>query len=320
MASGRKPGPQGSYNDLADIYDGTMCLAQSSPPGPLGPTSCKRQRKGGQILSDAFARAVLLAPAAVHREIGNQLDDTLKVLVHNLIEALKILTASTRKGAMLSGYSVEQAEALVGGNRDILTSLRLEFLPQSIARGLGEMRCVLDMGISLIYSAAEQRIGDRDSEVEQIAEQLALAVGILSWAILHGIVAYLLDTGDTGRTPGDITFDPRVRAQETKVIAEQKLGQLIGQLRSSKLDNSFAAWVEHHWGDLIANPRLRPRPKIDLRSGAVPATDTVIATRASFPVSQPVSDPPTFSSDDNLSAQAATLIAAAAQGAAFCPV
>jgi hypothetical protein len=36
MAGARKPGPQCSYNDPVDINDGTMCLAKSPTPGPVG--------------------------------------------------------------------------------------------------------------------------------------------------------------------------------------------------------------------------------------------------------------------------------------------
>src|ERR1700676_2927709 len=211
MAGGRKPGPQCSFSDRIDIDDGTICRAQSSPPGPLGPEF--RKSEGGEILSDAFARAIQLAPAAVHREIGEALGPTLRAVVHDLIDALETLTAKTSRASTLSGFSDGLPETLIGGRKEILASLHLEFLPESLATGLGEMRCALEMGISLANNAAEQGMDGRDSEIEQAAEQLALAVGIFSWAILHGIVAYLLNNGDTALTPGSIAVEKGVRTQ-----------------------------------------------------------------------------------------------------------
>jgi hypothetical protein len=306
MASGRKPGPQCSNNDRVDIDDGTMCLAQSPTPGPLGPAlGVLANIECGECVSKAFARAAQLAPACLSRETGHAFGDTSRDLIPDLVVALKDLSASA---------------ACAGGKGSILTSLGLEFLPESNDRGLAEMICVLQSGLSRAHNAGEQRSAKRDSEIEQAAAELALAIGILVRLILQGIVAYLLSRGSPATTRGTIATGPAGRTHETKIIADEVVAELVGQLRSSKLDGSLAPWVEQNWKDLLTNPQLRLRPRL---SGGAVSADRVSSERrprAPIPPSTPANDPPVFSSDTNLVAQAATLVAAAAQGAPFCPV
>ena len=60
MAGSRKPGPQCSYNDRVDIDDGTMCVAKSPRPGPLGVRS-----RPSLINNESFER--LIAPCSMSR-------------------------------------------------------------------------------------------------------------------------------------------------------------------------------------------------------------------------------------------------------------
>jgi hypothetical protein len=111
-----------------------------------------------------------------------------------------------------------------------------------------------------------------------------------------------------------------VVAPETLLPMAAAVPQVVAHLRSCKLNSDFAIWVENNWQDLVRDPRLLTRP----RAGGGTAAKTVASgwtprvPRAT--ISQPGSDPTTFPSDANLAAQAATLVAAAAQGAPFCPV
>ena len=259
MASGRKPGPQGSYS------------ARWPTPGPLGPawallTSYER----GEIVSRAFARAIELAPAALYRETGGAFGGASRELVSGLVAVLQ-------------------------ANK--LPAFGLEFLPQSAGSGLAETVRVLQSGLSKADGATGHRGAERDSEIEQAAEELARAAGILVRAILQGIVEYLLTRGSSA------------------------VPLIVGQLRSSRLDSSLATWVEQNWNELLTNPQLRPRPKLGGGGAAAERVSSGRVPRApAIPVVQPAAEPPTFSSDAMLEAQAATLVAAAAVGAPFCPV
>jgi len=288
MAGGRKPGPQCSHNHPVNIDDGTTCLAQSPTPGPLGTISGERD----ECVSRAYARAVQLAPAVLYREIGHAASETLERLIPDLFTALKVLSTSTARGATAPARRID-------GSRDILGPLGLEFLPESIDNSLGEMTRFIQSGVSLARNAGERRRADRDSEVEQAAQQLARAAGILLRAILQGTAAYLMNSGST---------------------ADETVAQLVRRLRSSKLDGSFATWVEQNWKDLIAKARMRLRPEWRAGGGSPSVVSSERMPRTQTPRKEPASDPPIFSSNTNLVAQAATLVAAAAQGAPFCPL
>src|ERR1039457_4401938 len=133
MAGSRKPGPQCSYNDRVNVDDGTMCLAQSPTPGPLGTTSgLPAEIEGGEYVSSAFARAAQLAPAVLNRELGRTPGEALAGMIPDLIKVLKLRTASIAGGAMFSVFADALPWAGTAKSRDIHTSLGLEFLLESI--------------------------------------------------------------------------------------------------------------------------------------------------------------------------------------------
>ena len=323
MAGSRKPGPQCSHNDRVNVDDGTMCRAQSPTPGPLGTTSgLLANIEGGEYVSRAFARAAQLAPAALYQEIGRASGEALEGMIPDLIKVLKLQTASTARGAMSSAFANALPWAGTDRSRDILTSLGLEFLPESIDGSLGEMTRFLQSGVSVASNAGEHRGGGRDQEVERAAEELALATGILGRAILRGIVEYL-ENGSRAPRRGSVASGHAVGTPETALPTDAAVAQLVAHLRSCKLENGFAIWVERNWKELLKNLRLRIRPRMGGGSvaaelGRVSSGRTPRVPLAQF--SQPESDPSTFSSDVRLAAQAATLVAAAAQGTPFCPV
>jgi hypothetical protein len=303
MAGGRKPGPQLSQNDWVNIDDGTMCLAQSPMPGPLGsPSVPLGKAETGECVSRTLARATRLASMGLHRQIGLASAEVLEFLIPSLIKALSLQTAGTPKGAVLSHFGNPLPAVRSDGNRGILTLLGLEFLPESIDSGLVEMTCFLQSGISMARHAGEHKGGQRDSEVERAAEELARAISLLVRALLLGIVTYLENASKGTTLPTDAT-----------------VAQLVANLRSSALDSGFAIWVERNWKELLKNPRLR----ITRLAGSVSAESVRVSSArtprvAAATFTQP--DPPTFSPDVRLAAQAATLVAAAAQGAPFCPL
>lgn len=94
--------------------------------------------------------------------------------------------------------------------------------------------------------------------------------------------------------------------------------QLLAALRSSKLGDRFAAWVENNWIELLSNPR----PRVAARRSGGGQDHAVFESRpkvAKVAAPQPKPDPPTFSGID-FEEQAATLVAAVAQGMPFCPI
>jgi hypothetical protein len=145
--------------------------------------------------------------------------------------------------------------------------------------------------------AAELRDFASEREVELAAEQLALAAGILMRLLLESIVAYV--------------------RSGTRHVNQHNAEQLVRQLRARKLGDGFANWVEENWAQLMNDSRLRANPRV---GGPVVTERFIIQRKPRVPTAtQPVSEPPTFPSDTDGMAQAATLIAAAAQGKPFCP-
>jgi hypothetical protein len=268
-------------------------MAASRKPGP----QCS-YNDGIDIDSGTSSRTLSPDPLP----LGNRLPSSSNALDADFLSSAAVAAVQHAPTALLreTGYTFDRetlkglipalvqtlsATALSGapaGKRVILTALGLNFLSESIEGSLGEVICVLPR---------MDRSGD--CEPEQAGEALARAGSILARLILRGVVV---------RLAGDV---PATREA------------LIGQFRSSKLGDGFALWIEQNWKDLLTNPRLRVESK---RSGG--GADIVVSerkSRAPAAVRPPAADPPTFPAI-NAAAQAATLVAAAAQGAPFCPL
>ncbi|HEY7393093.1 MAG TPA: hypothetical protein VH640_31525 [Bryobacteraceae bacterium] len=172
-----------------------------------------------------------------------------------------------------------------------------EFLRLSVQTNVGDVVCARQAGVSMAKHAAELRDFASEREVELAAEQLALAAGILMRLLLESIVAYV--------------------RSGTRHVNQHNAEQLVRQLRARKLGDGFANWVEENWAQLMNDSRLRANPRV---GGPVVTERFIIQRKPRVPTAtQPVSEPPTFPSDTDGMAQAATLIAAAAQGKPFCP-
>src|SRR3974377_974646 len=200
MAGARKPGPQCSHSDPLDVDDGVMSRAQPHLPGPSGITS--RVLGDGQRsdTNTVYSRALELAPAALYRETGCAFDSgTLQDLVPVLIQTLT------------TSISVGGPGATRTGKKDVLSSLGLDFLPDSADSSLGGMIRLLRMGISNMISPGQRRDACRADEIENAAEALAAAAGGYLRLILQGIVAWLLG--------GTSTLETVASAQGTRLPA-----------------------------------------------------------------------------------------------------
>jgi len=327
MAVGRKPGPQCSDNDRADIEDGTKCLSRSPTPGPLGTTAIlSTYGEGAECMLDACSRAIQLVPATLYRETGYALGDPLKDLIPNLVQTLVVLASTSASGAMTPGpFASARPGAPIGESTDLLTSLGLDFLAEPLRGRLSEMTGVVRMGIWRAHQAGTYQRANADLEIEQAAHELALAAAIFVRLILQGIVACLFNPSATGTTRGTAGSGQSSGILEAKTIDDRAAGQLVNQLRYSKLNSCLAAWVERNWKDLSKNPlltmpRLRSRGTAAAeRLGSEPRPPAPGARLSQAVPAAAVSDPPTFSTEIDLAAQAATLVAAASQGKPFCP-
>lgn len=319
MAAGRKPGPQCSHSNQIEIGYQTICRGECVTPGPVGiDENLPSKNRYPEFESAVFGRAIILAPAAVHRATGHLVGQALFSSIPVLLETLRVAKASLTSNA---GSSLILQAAPVSGATGILGSLGLEFLPESADRVLNESICALQIGNSRGLNANDHKgHTDIEAEIEQAAEKMAHAAGFLVRAILQSIVAHLVSNSSTvipRRVPPAWAVSPDSRP----VIADQVVGQLVTKLRSSKLGDSFASWVEQNYKDLVANPQLRLKPR--LGGGSVsPSYSRASSERRSRPAivstGPSVNDPSTFSSDHNLAAQAASLVAAAATGVPFC--
>lgn len=277
MAGSRKPGPQDACDGSVEIEDGTLCRSVSPEPGPIGITA----QNSRDLQSLASAGQTEAALAAIRRETGCAVGESLKGQIPELIRILSDLRSTAAPWTALAG---SPARRRIGGLRDALVALDLDFLPKSIDRGSGELIRALMMGDAQIVGNGRNTGVDSDSETT-----LPRGVGILVRIILQGVV-------------------------------ERELAPLLIQLHSSKLGEAFATWIANNWTDLLKNPRLRwPHSE----GAAFPAGERVVFQRKSpaSPVSASTyaSESPTFP-DADMAVQAATLVAAAAQGAPFCPV
>lgn len=121
MAGRRKPGPQCFYNDPIDIEDGTTCLAQSFPPGPIDSTSAllsyERRPKSVSRMTHQEKMEEAIRRAHERAQISDQVFKQLPsvkqlvigiVVVGGVLASLGIATgavASTGVGAVLEGIA-----------------------------------------------------------------------------------------------------------------------------------------------------------------------------------------------------------------------
>jgi len=270
-----------------------MCLAESFAPGPTG-TSPNLDLSDRTEREAVFGRALEIAPAAVYRETRCSFDGkTAQDLISAVVRMLKTISSANGQGAR----SLD--------NKSLLGMLALEFLADSIDNSLGDVICLARMGVPMAC----------EGESETAAEAVAAAVGMVARLILRGIVTSLVKTSSPQRA---VATALGARNPAAAIVSEGAVAQLVKHLRAGKLGDGFATWVEKNWKDLLTNPWLQLGA---WRGGG--AVDRIVseprATKMAASSPEPSPEPATFS-DANLAAQAATLVAAAARGAPFCPV
>lgn len=102
-----------------------------------------------------------------------------------------------------------------------------------------------------------------------------------------------------------------------RLILKRELGRDASRMSNDDVVDSIAA--------LLASGRLHVHSEVVERLPVIegvkaPPRPERPAPRAAAPSSRPAAIPPTFPPNVNLSSQAATLVAAAADGAPFCPL
>ncbi|MGJ0427886.1 DUF6861 domain-containing protein [Methylobacter sp.] len=215
----------------------------------------------------AYTRALRLAPAAVYRETGCQLDQIIDGLLPGLLQMLAALGISAMAGAsagaavgfFLGGVGVAPG-AIVGGELGLeagtalLAWMGLGFLAAAIGQGMGELTGVLKRAIRCAWHAPEHRYPP--FEIDRAAEDLARAVGILFRLILQGLLAYVLKNGAVSASRAVASTSRTIISGGTGAAADATLAEVSALLRKSKLPDGFIVWLERNWDDLKRNPKL----------------------------------------------------------------
>jgi hypothetical protein len=220
-----------------------------------------------QAVVEAYLRALRLAPAAVYRETGCQLDQIIDGLLPGLLQMLAALgicgmagaSAGAAVGFFLGGVGAAPG-AIVGGELGLeagtalLTWMGLGFLAAAIGQGMGELTGVLRRAIHCAWHAPEHRYPP--FEIDRAAEDLARAVGILFRLILQGLLAYVLKNGAVSASRAAASTGRTIISGGTHAAADATLAEVSALLRNSKLPDGFVAWLERNWDDLKQNPKL----------------------------------------------------------------
>lgn len=208
----------------------------------LGPLDCTDNLKA---LKEAYEIGVMEMPAEVYKETGYQLNQFLDALIPGLIQALIALAASTALGGAIGavvGAFFGGAGAIpgaVGGaavgfdlGLAVLGWLGLGFLAYSIGHSLGELTALLELAVRRAWDAPnspQPRV-----QIRLAGKDFARSGAILIRLVLQGIAMWLTQKG------------------------VNKIGELVAELRKSKLGPRFAAWVEENAAALMRDPRLKP--------------------------------------------------------------
>lgn len=271
MTGGATPGPICPIQRPVNIKDGTMVRLRSPLQGPLGSSQQATKWERALCVWRAYRRAIDLAPSAVESETGYELIRLLKGLLPGLLNVFEVIGVTTVVGSgagavigFFFGGAGAAPGAVVGGELgfDIgmaaLSWLGLGFLAESIVHGFAELTDCVSKGTTEAWHAPDKWAIGRDCAIGHAASQLARAVGIFVRILLQGIVAYLLKNAALASTQRIFSTASAARAIGSEAVAQDVIGGLVKQLRSSKLGDGFADWVEKNHQDLLRNPKLRP--------------------------------------------------------------
>jgi hypothetical protein len=246
-----------------------------------------------QAVVAAYLRALRLAPAAVYRETGCQLDQVIDGLLPGLLQMLAALGISAMAGAsagaavgfFLGGVGAAPG-AIVGGELGLevgtalLAWMGLGFLAVAIGQGMGELTGVLRRAIRCAWHAPEQHF--LSFETDRAAEDLARAVGILFRLILQGLLAYVLKNGAVSASQAAASTGQAIISGGARAASGATLAEVSALLRKSKLPDGFVVWLERNWDDLKRNPKLtsnKTAPSISSQSSSAVTPSEMKAMR-----------------------------------------
>ena len=207
-----------------------------------------------------FAKGKLIS--AVREETGEALDDVLSGILPGILLALVTVAATTLVGFSLGavGGAVAGAGvgavpgAVAGGSLGfsagmwILDWMGLAFLATHVGKNMYQVGRLIEQGFNEAWGRGARHWSSlgymsdmmpchNDSipgfrHVTAASEKFARAVAVLIRLVLEGVALYLTARGVS------------------------RLPELVAQLRSSRLGEGFAVWVERNHQHLMRNPKL----------------------------------------------------------------
>jgi hypothetical protein len=273
------PGPVNTWERNYDVGDGTSRRSPSNAPGPAEQRSPGVWARGAAVY-EAYTRALILAPAAILSKTGYALGEVLKGLLPGFLQALVVLGVTTVVGAAAGGSlgfffgGAGAAPGVVLGGElglDIGTAalswLGVGFLAVAITMGLGELWATVSRGIECAWAAPEHPQKEYPHQIEQAAQDLADAVGIVMLLILQAIVATILKRAAVGSSEAALATGRSIGSMGSEAAADEAVVSVVRQLRGTKLGSGFADWVEENWPRLRDDPRLRFRGRAPEEGG-----------------------------------------------------
>jgi len=174
---------------------------------------------------------------------------SVKGIIPALLAALAVLAVTTAFGAG-AGAIIGFFAGVVGAGPGAAVGAGVGFdAGLSLLEVLGLGFLVAYIGTSLlnameksVHAAEEAWVSVdhrelKDRLIDAAAHQFAEAVALVFRGVLQGIVAFLLAKGSAA--------------------AASRVGELIAQLRNSKIGAGFADWIESNWRRLIDEPKLK---------------------------------------------------------------
>lgn len=285
MAGQRIPGPIGTDTEpTVRIDSGTSARMATPPPGGIcstpddglkGPAYTLDLHALGWVDSvraaQVVGRALNESWDHVARIVRQETDVVIDALVDLILPILALGIAVLVAGVVFSGGVFALGLAL-------LEWLGLGFLAVEIGCALAVVGGYTSRGARRAVNSLFVLPHQRSEELTLAATDFARAQAELIKAVLMGIVALLL--------------------KNSAVTSSRKAGlpELLGQLRTSRLGEGFAGWLEANWQALMGNAKLRPwvqRSTSPPRSAEI-FTPSQLAKRAAASPDQqlPVPTPP----------------------------
>ncbi|HSL03226.1 MAG TPA: hypothetical protein VK901_06785, partial [Nitrospiraceae bacterium] len=197
-----------------------------------------------ECVQEAVERAQALVGGYILQETGQGMKDLISGIVPTLLLGVGILGLTTGAGAAggaLLGSLGAGVGAVPGGvfgasagfeaGMALLDALGLGFLFAYLSDKLPEVYSLLRSGLRRAWEAPDSAYGMEDFAIDAAVREIARALAVLFSLILQGIVAFLMVKGAKS--------------------AAERLPELLGKLRSSRLGNGFAKWIEQNYDALI---------------------------------------------------------------------